>query len=390
MMKLMKDKSNSVELNKRGDDINLSRFFSVFKRAAVTVSSTAATKLSMGSMDESIGSISLLDADFDCSEQSWELATCFQRADSTRSLTLGDLENSNDDLHHGCSSATSTAIISYGSFHDSYCLGQELGSGQFGTVFKCISRSSQLDAHESSNSIGYAVKTVSKDAFDENEINLLEDLKACPNIVHVENVFFEQDRWYLVMPECRGGDLLARIEKKDCFSEQEAKIVSRTLIETVAFCHSRGIVHRDLKPENILMKHEDDDVTIQLADFGLAKRFYDFETGNFQRLKTFCGTIHYSAPEVFGRDGKDETYDERCDNWSIGIIIYILCAGYHPFDAEGDAEMLKVISKGTFHFHKRHWKHISNDAKDIISKLIEVSVDERLELDEALAAPWFQ
>lgn len=278
------------------------------------------------------------------------------------------------------------------SFHDSFCLGKELGSGKFGIVYECNSKLHPFSNSDSQTKEDkFAVKKVYEEDFDEQEVELLKSLQGCSGIVGIEGVYFEQNQSYIVMEQCHGGDVLTKINEKGCFGEDEACIISLQLISTMIFCHKRGIAHRDIKLENLLLKYKGDDTSIQLADFGLATRFFNVTTGNFYRLKTFCGTLQYTAPEVLCRRSAKEHYDERCDNWSIGVVIYILLAGYQPFqnDDGDELEIIKAIRHGDYRFHRKYWETISADAKDLIASLLVVDPNERLELCEALDSPWF-
>ena len=98
------------------------------------------------------------------------------------------------------------------------------------------------------------------------------------------------------------------------------------MLKGIAYCHSQGIVHRDLKPENILIDREQDNI-LKLIDFGTASKY----NKKSEKMKGLKGTSYYVAPEVIGAD-----YDERCDVWSLGIIMYIMLSGVPPFDAADD------------------------------------------------------
>lgn len=340
---------------------------------ASSLTSTVATKLleSFQDGDDDDESIASNENDFE-----WESSISSKDgSDSMGSLTLDDIKS----------------VRRYGaidSFQDSFSMGHELGSGGFGVVYQCYPKAGSRSGATATSTESYAVKEMLRDNFDEDEINALNLLRDCPHIVKVEDVFHELDRTYIVMQECRGGELLTRIHEKTYYTEQEARMVVTTLIEAVGFCHSRGIAHRDIKPENILLKYEDDDTTVQLGDFGLAKRFWSTETNEEDPLVTWCGSVEYAAPEVFSRENPDDFYDERCDIFSIGIVMYVLLAGYHPFDAPTSAKMIETVRKGKVRFHSKYWKDITEDAKELILALMEVDPDERCELEEALEAPW--
>ena len=303
-----------------------------------------------------------------------EDAFAFKSSVST-ALTCGSLEFS-DLLEH---SETTGEPVSC--FHASYDVGKELGEGAFGTVWQCSLKSDSSSA--------LAVKSVPAEKYNEEEIEILDMLQDCPHIVKVEDVIHDFQESYIIMKELEGGDLLNRIGKKVVYTEAEAKVLFRTVLETVQFCHERGVAHCDIKSENILLMHKDDDTTIQLADFGLAKRFLRPD-GSKERLHKMDGSAEYSAPEVFNREEDDEDgYDERCDIWSCGVLLYLLLGGYPPFEADSPMRIIRKVGLGKYKFHNKYWKEISLDAKILIATMMQVNPDNRCTLDEALASPWF-
>ena len=91
------------------------------------------------------------------------------------------------------------------------------------------------------------------------------------------------------------------------------------LFRAINHCHASGVVHRDIKPENIMV---DLDGELKFIDFGLSKKFSDHS----KSLKTVVGTPFYMAPEVI-----ESKYNEKCDIWSLGVLMYVLLSGYLPF-----------------------------------------------------------
>ena len=293
---------------------------------------------------------------------------------SCGSIDLAQLEHSHSEHHQHC-------LEPFESFHASYNVGHILGHGAFGSVHKCFPK-------ESDSTDSFAVKAVPMDRYNHDEIEILQDLKKCPNVVQIKDVFHHTEGSYIVMEEIAGGELLERIATKQCYAESEAKVLFKTLLQTVKFCHEQGIAHCDIKPENILLQDKDNDVSIKLVDFGLAKRFRHRD-GTFERFFDMQGSAEYAAPEVFNRSESDGIgYDERCDIWSCGVVLYVLLAGYAPFEADTTEEMLRLVGEGKFKFHKRYWKHISKEAKNLIDQMMQIDPEKRCSLDEALASSW--
>ena len=119
-------------------------------------------------------------------------------------------------------------------------------------------------------------------------------------------------------------------------------------------------MHRDIKPENILLENTKDNSKIKVVDFGTSIA-YDPS----QKLRQKLGTPYYIAPEVL-----DKNYNEKCDVWSCGVILYILLCGYPPFNGPSDAIIMEKVKTGAFSFNTEEWKFISNEAKDLIVKML--------------------
>jgi serine/threonine protein kinase len=123
------------------------------------------------------------------------------------------------------------------------------------------------------------------------------------------------------------------------------------------------------------------DTEVKISDFGYAK------TVTFPNsLRTQCGTEGYVAPEILEHR---PAYDVPCDMWSLGVIIYICLGGYRPFRGEGE-EVMKQIRYGEYKFHKRYWSHVSDDAKNLISRLLTVDPEKRITAEAALNSAWMK
>ena len=315
------------------------------------------------------------------------------------------------------------------SFEDTYIIsnnGIPLGEGGFGVVYSCVSKYPQKEDQETSAgkisaNVASAVKIVAAENYNRDEIDTLQFLRDCPYVVAFHDIFFGFDRVYLVMEEM-GGDLLTKLNEKTFYEEPQARTVIHTLLSALSFCHARGVAHRDIKPENILMvattksttengdknntsnkdkdtaalRNDDDCTSIKLADFGVAKRFRDDHGERLENpnMFTLCGSPWYAAPEVFGRHLTNTAdtvpYDERCDVWSVGIIMYLLLAGYMPFREAADEQkvVLEAQSGKFLDFPEQEWGKVSPAAKKLILSLLKVHPVQRCTLKEALEGPW--
>ncbi len=171
------------------------------------------------------------------------------------------------------------------------------------------------------------------------------------------------------------------IIRRKRFSEKDAAIVMKQVLSAVNYCHSQSIVHRDLKPENILLEDKDSDKLVtKVIDFGASQVFDPDE-----KLTERFGTIYYISPEVLKGD-----YGEKCDLWSLGVILYILLCGEPPFNGDSDDKIMAKILKGKFDFKQNVWSTRSNESKDLISRMLTFKYDDRISAEDALQHAWFK
>ena len=203
-----------------------------------------------------------------------------------------------------------------------WTLGKELGRGAFGRVV--------LGTNKTIAGKFAAIKIMSKQAMTEEdiaaacrEIEIMRKLQH-PNIVKFYDFFDEGGNLYVVLEYLKGGELFARVQKRDHYSEKDARDLVFILLSALKHMHDLGIVHRDLKPENLLMAGESD-ADVKIADFGFATYAQD------DTLTETCGSPAYVAPEVL----TGGPYGKSADMWSLGVITYILLGGYAPFDGGG-------------------------------------------------------
>jgi calcium/calmodulin-dependent protein kinase I len=184
-----------------------------------------------------------------------------------------------------------------------------------------------------------------------------------------------------VLELIEGGELFERIQKKDHYSERDARLIMQQLASAMAVAHMRNICHRDLKPENILLASKTDDTSLKVADLGFAKVL----KGKNQLLSTPCGTPGYVAPEVIAGN---PSYTVACDVWSLGVILFILLCGYPPFMAEDQAQLFNDIKAGRFEMDPTYWRGISLPAQDLVRRLLVVNPAKRLTAEQILSHPW--
>ncbi|CCI45719.1 unnamed protein product [Albugo candida] len=265
------------------------------------------------------------------------------------------------------------------SFHRIYRVGRKLGSGSFSIVYIATHRETKKQV---------AVKCISKSELDEADVDALKqevEVMATlnhPNLVPLLDYFNEARHYYIVTPLCTGGELFDDLVKRKSYTEEDARCLMKKLACALVYVHNRGIVHRDLKPENILLKTSAPGAEVMIADFGFA-RFLRTESGN-HRPGTACGTPGYVAPEVV----RGSSYGAEVDCWSLGVILYILLCGYAPFPGKNHSVILEKVVRGDYRFQSPDWDHISSEARDLVSRLINVDPTKRLTACEILQHPW--
>ncbi|KAF8367983.1 rskn-1, partial [Pristionchus pacificus] len=253
------------------------------------------------------------------------------------------------------------------SFFDDYEMHEVIGKGVHSVVRRCVNRHTREE---------YAVKMVSKnsDVDPSEEVDILRRHSHLnPHVVSLTDVYEDSRTVYIVEEYCRGGEVLDRIVKREGLSEREAADHMAILASTLYYLHCNQIAHRDLKPSNIMYAcKEGGPESIRIVDFGFAKQSRA-ENG---MLMTPCYTAQYVAPEVLLRQG----YDRSCDVWSLGVILYAMLSGHAPFASSQDEEeslMAKRLSEGAYSMEGAVWTKISDQAKDLVRRLLHVDPHKR-------------
>jgi len=286
-------------------------------------------------------------------------------------------------------------------FKSMYQVGQQIGEpGQFGKAYRCRRRK---------DSKIFAVKCISKARFYrldrsaarrqaflvamQGEIDIMRRLKH-KYIVSMEECFEDKHTLYIVMEECKGGELFDRIRAKQRYKEAEAAPVIRMVLEALFYMHEyHRVVHCDLKPDNILFVNKAADSPIKMIDFGMSKVL-----PRLRSLRELCGTPYYTAPEIIKGD-----YAHGCDVWSTGVIMFVMLFGFPPFYVDpakyygqNEAQAIyRLIQKGFTPKVQRGYgpwfpkkMPVSAEARDLLSKMMDSDTASRLTAKEALQHPW--
>ncbi|ETO34429.1 hypothetical protein RFI_02665 [Reticulomyxa filosa] len=282
-------------------------------------------------------------------------------------------------------------------------VGQQLGEpGQFGKAFRVKKKA---DGKE------FAAKQISKSNFYridkdprrrqallvamQGEIDIMKRLNH-KYIVNLDSVYEDKHTLWIVMEECRGGELFDRITARQRYKEQDAAPVLRMILDALFYMHDHHrVVHCDLKPDNILFVDKTEESPIKIIDFGMSKVL-----PRLRSLRELCGTPYYTAPEII-----EGNYAHEADMWSVGVICFVMLFGYPPFyvnpnqyfgKAEADA-IYALIQKGFDPTVKKGYGPFfpqkfpaSEEAKDFMARLIETDRAKRMTAKEALLHPWIK
>ncbi|ODQ64638.1 Pkinase-domain-containing protein [Nadsonia fulvescens var. elongata DSM 6958] len=269
-----------------------------------------------------------------------------------------------------------------------YSFGKTLGAGTFGVVKYATWNHKKIDDNGKLVPISeeVAVKIILKKNLKGNERMVYDELEMLrqlnhPHVIAFKDWFESKDKFYIVTQLAIGGELFDRICKQGKFTERNAVDTFKDILSAVDYLHHKNIVHRDLKPENLLYVTPDPKSPLVLADFGIAKALESPD----QLLTSMAGSFGYAAPEVLMGTG----HGKPCDIWSLGVITYTLLSGYSPFRAEDISDFLEeVCGNDAVVFHKRYWKDISFDAKEIIIQMLDVDPAKRPTTDQLKKHRW--
>ena len=216
-----------------------------------------------------------------------------------------------------------------------------------------------------------------------------------PNILRFQEIFQDKKRFFIVTELCQGGDLLSQIheyvESGMFLSEQDAAQIITQVFSAVSLLHKNEIIHMDLKPENIvflssvesnikLIDFHQAQATVGNGDVKILKR--PLPSANFGKA---VGTSYYVAPEVIEKD-----YNEKCDIWSIGCILYAMLTGCAPFSGDNDQEILAKVKRGVYSVETLEDAGVSEACINFIGKLLTRNPNNRISALEALQDPWLQ
>ena len=277
-----------------------------------------------------------------------------------------------------------------------YCRAEAIGSGTSSVVYRVHRRT---DGHE------FACK-VSRNGDDDDGTALQQTIREAETLkllgdhesliaLHEDGLLLISDsapgdsqlprprQSFLVMDLMEGSDLGFVLRERGSLTEDDTRAIMKQLLDGIVHMHDLGVTHRDIKLENILNPSALDHTIIRLSDFGLAASGCD--TSSQSCLTRCCGTPLYIAPEMIK---PNVLYGNRVDEWSSGVVMFMLLSGYPPFFGEDIVELFTNISKKGMNFNDPVWELISPEARDLVVKLLTKDPERRLSAREALRHPW--
>eukprot|EP00915_Cephaloidophora_sp_WS-2016_P000393 GHVH01000498.1.p1 GENE.GHVH01000498.1~~GHVH01000498.1.p1 ORF type:complete len:668 (-),score=85.83 GHVH01000498.1:1333-3285(-) len=327
----------------------------------------------------------------------------------------GDCENNDDhyDLSAGWSQEDMGAIA------DRFTKIRKLGNGPFGEM---------IIAREKATGNVRSIKIVKKSLIMRsggsnqviellNELNLVSSMDH-PNIMGLYPLYQDKRNFYVVLDHYTGGDLLDLLNFKMRLDESDAAFIMEQVLTGIRYLHSRGVVHRDIKPENIYLDHSYDDTSgqtesvfahkpkklrrsttnhlkvkpvdisempmVKIVDFGLATTIETSEiSAHYFPLDERIGTSYFIAPEVLNK-----RYNEKCDMWSCGVLLYTLLCGYPPFMGSSEDEIIRIVNEGTYKWNRSECHMLSREAMALVDMLLSYNPQDRPSADAALRHAW--
>ncbi|KAL8579176.1 hypothetical protein ACOMHN_010760 [Nucella lapillus] len=266
--------------------------------------------------------------------------------------------------------------IKQGSVYDLYDILEELGSGAFGVVHRCVEKATGRVFVAKFINTPYPLDKYTV----KNEINIMNQLHH-PKLINLHDAFEDKYEMVLILEFLAGGELFDRIAAED-YRMSEAEVINymRQACEGLKHMHENSIVHLDIKPENIMCETKKA-TNVKIIDFGLATKLNPDEI-----VKVTTATAEFAAPEIVER----EPVGFYTDMWAIGVLAYVLLSGLSPFAGEDDLDTLQNVKQCDWEFDDDAFSNVSQEAKDFIQALLQKQPQKRMIVHDALEHPWLK
>ncbi|XP_019868843.2 aurora kinase A [Aethina tumida] len=254
---------------------------------------------------------------------------------------------------------------------DDFDIGKPLGKGKFGNVYLAREKQSKFLV-----ALKVLYKTEIKNYNNQHQVRREIEIQSHlrhKNILKLYAYFHDESRVYIILEYAPNGSVYKALQKQPNkrFSEEIAARFIAQIADALDYCHSKDVIHRDIKPENLLIGTKGE---IKIADFGWSVH------APSSKRETLCGTLDYLSPEMV----QGATHNHKVDLWSLGVLCYEFLTGTPPFEDKELNITYKRISTASYTFPE----YLSDGAKDLVSKLLVVNPNDRLELGGVLKHPW--
>ncbi|XP_074658560.1 peripheral plasma membrane protein CASK-like [Tubulanus polymorphus] len=292
-------------------------------------------------------------------------------------------------------------------FDQVYDICEIIGKGPFSVVRRCIHK--QSGQHFAVKIVDVAKFTSSPGLTTDDWIltYLKREATIChmlkhPHIVELLETYSSDGMLYMVFEYMDGADLCFEIVRRASagfvYSEAVASHYVRQILEALRYCHENDIIHRDMKPHCVLLASKENSAPVKLGGFGVAIQLpesgqisgdtrINYHLQEWQSLREDCagriGTPHFMAPEVVRR----EPYGKPVDVWGCGVLLFVLLSGSLPFCGTKD-RLFDAIARGNYRMNPKQWDYITEEAKDLVQRMLEFDPDQRITIEEALNHPW--
>ncbi|XP_052706840.1 twitchin-like isoform X1 [Crassostrea angulata] len=260
--------------------------------------------------------------------------------------------------------------------YDYYDILEELGSGAFGVVHRCVEKATGRVFVAKFINTPYPLDK----ATVKNEINIMNQLHH-PKLLQLKDAFEDRHEMILVLEFLSGGELFDRIAAED-YKMTEAEVINylRQVCEGLKHMHEHSIVHLDVKPENVMCETKKS-TNVKMIDFGLATKLNPDEI-----VKVTTATAEFAAPEIVD----SEPIGFYTDMWAVGVLAYVLLSGLSPFAGEDDLETLQNVARCDWEFAEEAFSQVSPEAKDFIRRLLIRRPQERMTVHDCLDHAWLK
>ncbi|CAG9335846.1 CDPK1_8 [Blepharisma stoltei] len=257
-----------------------------------------------------------------------------------------------------------------------YSIQERIESCSFSTVVRAVDQ----EGYEK------AIRIINKSVIDHNSISKFNDaLKALQdldhmNMVKVFAVIEDEFTVNIVTEHCTGKDLFSKIADCNPFSENQAAVIMYQILSALISTHEAGIIHWGLHPENLVFLDESDEAPLKITEFGIYQWIKSIPS-----ITENIDVSFYTAPEVI--EGK---FDSKCDIWSCGAMLYTMLSGEPPFAGNNKEEIFASIKEASIKLKGSRWGKISEEAKDLIRKMLVLDPEQRIDAQSAFDDPWIQ